>query len=425
MSGLLPVHASHAAPSVQHFWLASPNGPRRAACVSESKSPRVELYACGTAAVPPDQAKSLVSDLEHRIIPTDLREFGHPRNFRKVVVLLSPLDSMTLGYFDENDILPSDPAHSNHANVIYVRPPYLMPDVSEMADVEEAAAHELQHLINFRIRVLDRHLPPQESWLNEGLAFYAQMANGFWTQRDVLKVKAAASDPGWSINSLVEGDRFLVRHARVAYGRAGLFVCDLVRRYGSSIARAVIRSPGSGLEEIDRALRARRPSASVRSAFAQWGADLVTSGATPQRWVGRLGLQHIQQASLVSAVTIRSDAPPWSSPSLRVRPWSQSFVTLRSSGSGALRVTLKTKSSSLFVALVATSSEDLARPRIAWFRPNVKGIAGAQIGNFGETYDSATLAASNAPALGSNQVPALFMASASVTPSGERQPTGH
>jgi hypothetical protein len=382
----------------------------------------VDLYACGTAAIAPYQAAGLMSALERHIIPTDLTDFGRPRNFGKLEVLLAPLDSMTLGYFDENDIIPSDPVHSNHANVIYVRPPYLMPDATQMTDVEEAAAHELQHLINFRIRVVDSHLPRQEPWLNEGLAFYAQMANDYWTRRDLLKVQAAAADPGWSINRLIEGDRFLVRHARVAYGRAGLFMCDLVRRYGSSFARQVIRTPGFALQQIDRVLHGRRRRITVSSAFAQWGADLVTASASRQRWVGRLRLEHVPEAALLPAVTMRSGSPSWSSPTLRVEPWSQSFVRLRAGTLGTLRVSLKTRSAAVFAALVATSSDGLASPRTLWFRPDPDGAATAQIAGFGETYDTATLAISNAPPLSGHQSAASFLATASLVPPQKHRP---
>src|SRR5205085_7122624 len=117
-----------------------------------------------------------------------------------------------LGYFNEADVQPftTDALHSNGGNVLYIRLPSTMPDKNRAADVGEVAAHELQHLIDFRLRVIDHGLAREEDWLNEGLSFYAQLANRYFTPRDRLKIRAAAGNPGWQVTSMADSREALL-----------------------------------------------------------------------------------------------------------------------------------------------------------------------------------------------------------------------
>jgi hypothetical protein len=410
---------SRAATHARFFWVASAGGLKREPCVLRGSARDVDVFVCPGARETNAHIDDLISRYETGILPTDLRTFGRPRGFGRISIVIAHLDDMSLGYFDENDLAATDPLHANHGNVVYVRPAAMMPDKNGQADVLEVVAHELQHVINYRIRVMDDHHKPEEAWLNEGLSFYAQMINGFWTPRDALKVQAAAADPNWPVNGLQESNRFLYRHARVAYGRAGLFLTDLAQRYGAHFARSLIATPDPGLGGLDTVLRHAHPRGTVQSAFARWGVDLLLNrvGATFSK--SRAATPAFHQALAIPSVAVPSaPLPAWRSPWLQVNSWAQSYTEFRSVTAGTLHVTLSTANPAIRAAVVVRSSRSLSPPRVVWCRPQGK-VSAAQVEDFGGPYDQATLVVSGAPSIGGREKDWRFQVGAALVDVGD------
>jgi hypothetical protein len=310
-----------------------------------------------------------------------------------VGIVLTPLDGSILGYFNEDDLLPAlAGAYSNHGNFLYVRPPKDMPDRDRMADVGEVAAHELQHLIDFRLRVIDRGYPREETWLNEGLSFYAQLANRFFTPRDRLKVLAAAQSPGWRVTSMVDSADSLLQHARTAYGRAGLFVTYLANRFGSGFIRDVLTDPHTGMTAINDALRARHQSLS--QAFADWGvASLLNrTGVYGYGPMSRLVRANPRLARPV-ITSLPYDSSSGLSP-LAMGAWSHLYLRICTRRDNTLSMRVEAPTSRVRVALVlAEYDQDL--PQVIWLRPDARGHFTLSVPHFGVDLRGATIVAAD------------------------------
>lgn len=358
-------------PSNSHwFWVEAGVAPSHVRATLLASDRGVHLFAAASSHVSPRVARSIVTSVVRHILPIDLRTFGTPRHFHGFTILMVPLGGATLGYFDENDVLPDAPSYSNHQNILYVRPPASMPDPDGITDSREVIAHELQHLIEFRIRVIDRHEDRQADWLNEGLSFYAQMRTGFWTERDVLKVQAAAADPSWPVTSLDKTAPNFPQSARTAYGRAGLFVSYLAERFGPSTPGDLVSTPESGMLGIDHILRTRPHPATVQTAFADWGVAALIDAA------GRFGYGQLRWVLRATPQTVHTQVTPDpTSLSLALHPWAQQYIRLSLPPHGLLSLRLDAPPGHLRAALVETDDSHLAEPIVRWFSPDARGSA--------------------------------------------------
>lgn len=360
---------------------------------------RADVLAMGryvTVYAPPGSVSTsdgrLLSDVfDQHIYPTDVRLFGSPRGLRPVTVLLAPLDGITMGYFDDNDLVPSrhgDPLHRNHGNVLYVRLPSSMPDRNKLADTAEVMAHELQHLIEFRLRVLDHHYSVEDDWLNEGLSFYAQLVNGYYTQRDVLKVQAAAAEPTWQVTGLKSNSRSLAHHARVAYGRAGLFVTYLAVRFGPSFIQALVRDRRTGLRAVDALLRAHHQTAA--QVFADWGVASYLDQAGIYGYGPFSQLVRATPAFVRPPITSLPFDSTRSGPPLLLAPWGHLYVRFVPSGSDPIRFRLGAPRGHIRAAVVLESSRGAVEPTVQWLEYDRRGQATVTARGFGRPYDVAT-----------------------------------
>jgi hypothetical protein len=296
---------------------------------------------------------------------------------------------MTLGYFNVADVQPSsDSVHSNGGNVLYMRTPSQMPDRDKLADVAEVAAHELQHLIDFRLRVVDHSFAPEENWLNEGLSFYAQLANQYFTPADRLKVSAAAAEPNWQITSMPDTQAALLKHGRAAYGRAGLFVTYLANRFGPHLARNILLDPRTGTAAVDDVLKPAHVSAG--QAFADWGVASLLDEAGVYGYGGMSRLARIPPRlahPVISSFPYDSDAE---SPSLTMLPWTNLYLRFSSRRDGALTVLVQTPVGRAHVALVIQGRGPVA-PDVDWLRTDQRGTAWVTVPHLGTQVVSATL----------------------------------
>jgi hypothetical protein len=350
----------------------------------------ISLFDCGESEVNPRDAGVIVHAFDDQIFPTDVKQFGLPRGLRSVDVVLVPFSGMTFGYFDENDLRPAASmagVHSNHGNVLYVRSPALMPDTNKMADVQEALAHELQHLIDYRVRVLDHRLAPQEVWLNEGLSFFAQLTNGFWTPRDRLRVDASASNPSWPVTSMNESPLFLQQHSRVAYGRAGLFVTYLAAQNGSRFTRYLVRDSQTGMKGIDDALR-REHRGTCADAFARWGIAQLLNAPGQYGYRGVLADHSVSPHPAYPTVTSYPfDTDAAGRIPLTFQAWTQGYV--RFTATIGSPVTIRIAAPSSFrLAAVNGASNDFA---VRWLKEGPSHSVSISLGSVGQRFDTVTL----------------------------------
>jgi hypothetical protein len=375
------------------FWVVDNGVYRHIPCDDVASGTRITLFDCGEPDLAPRDAESIVQAFDHHIYPTDIQEFGAPRRMGQIDVVLAPFTGMTFGYFDQNDLQPggsSAAAHSNHGNVLYVRSLALMPDADKMADVQEALAHELQHLIDFRIRVLDHRLAPQEVWLNEGLSFFAQISNGYWTPRDTLRVQASASDPAWSLTAMTENSQFLKEHGRVAYGRAGMFVTYLAAQNGTRFTRAVVRNRQTGLRGVDAVLR-QEHRGTCADAFAHWGVAQLLNEHGQYGYHGLLGehsvLPHLTYPTVTS---YPFNTQVGGHTAMTLQPWTQRYVRFSTALGSPVGIRIAAPSGVRLAAVYGTSS---GSPNMAvrWLKQAATHAVTIDLGAFGQRYDTVTL----------------------------------
>lgn len=389
--------AQLAAPAVGHaqagrwLWYATTSGWHHAYVFRVASGPHVAVYAeQGTVSF--HDARVVADAVSWRIYPTDTGIFGSPPGLGTVSVALLPLGGITLGYFNEDDVAPNRPgadaSHSNYGNLLYVRTPATMPDATRLADVGEVIAHELQHLIDFRVRVLDHGWSPEDDWLNEGLSVYAQFANHYWTQRDALKVQAAASDPGWQLTNLSSSNTWVGTNARAAYGRAGLFVSYLAARFGSSIARDIINTRQPGIGGVSLVLSRRH--ASLTSVFGDWSVASLLDES------GRYGYG---QAGPAELPTPRCFAPPISGDELAygyrkrlaMAPWTQQYLNVGPGPEGTLAVHVHGATAHMAAAVVLERRQGVEASTVRWLHPDVSGGLVTRVSDFGQFYTSAVV----------------------------------
>lgn len=381
------------------FWVFVGSGWQRLGCDELGQGAHVTIFGCPGTSVASTQVAAMIDAFERHIFATNTRLFGLPRQLGQVNIVLVPLSGMTIGYFDENDLLFNgdsfDPKHSNHANILYVRPPDTMPDADKMAEENEAVAHELQHLFEFRIRALDHGYLPQDDWLNEGLSFYAQVANGYWTPRDEMKMDAAAATPGWRVTSLNEGSAFLRHHARTSYGRAGLFMTYLGAQYGSNFTRRIVANPRPGLPAIDEVLHSKPYHTSLAAAFASWGvAALLNRPGT----YGYRGLVKGRVTPTLAVSPVRSypfDTQRSLPPGISLDPWAHGYLQFQTKEIGALQLTVKGAPHCFRVGAVLETPGSLPDTSIQWFTFDPRGTGRLTIQAFGERSQRLTLVMSH------------------------------
>src|SRR5947209_1768894 len=394
---LSATEGARAASSGTDFWVTRLFGQQLLPARLAASSHAVRVYAAGVS-LSGKVAWQILRTYQSHILPTDERLFGTPHNLGPVSIVAAPLSGSALGYFDESDLVPlrwrDASMHSNTGNVLYIRAPALMPDRDKMSDFNEVVAHELQHLIDFRIRVMDHHYARESVWLNEGLSFYGQLANGYWTPRDELKVSAAQRDPGWSVSNFDESSPQFAPHARAAYGRAGLFVTYLAARFGPSFIRSLLSTPRVGFSAVDALVRPRRTTA--QRVFADWAVSLYVaqkrnalfqSLARPSGHVPRIAVPAVQDVNLDQSSTQYQG--------LRMRPWGNGYVRFGASGSGMLHVRLHASSGYVRAAVVLQNDERWNEARSYWMRPQPDGGLAFDASHFGGHYDRATVVLSN------------------------------
>lgn len=177
-------------------------------------------------------------------------------------------ETQTLGYFYQGDFADDqDDGFSNQAKALYLASSaayQARSDASTLDDLSATIAHELEHMLFAWSRVKAVGMAARgaentsraDAWIDEGLAMYAMVANGYG-----LEKADGAPNPSASFNLAAHVQTFLDLAPRFsltafyadkgnpddAYGMAYLFAQYLVDQQGTDIIPKILSSTKNGL----------------------------------------------------------------------------------------------------------------------------------------------------------------------------------
>ncbi len=242
-----------------------------------------------------DLLPALAQALDAQVWPAVTGVFGSPTdvdgNGKILVVLSHELGAhlnggWLIGYFGNADLVRSrDDActgsGSNHGEIVYLNDVsngalngYAAPDLA--ATVYPATfAHELQHLLNFAHRCVERSCDgPEETWINEALSKVAEDVAGFgWNaaggraEGTAYLGRSYGTVRGYDARSLTKWEGDPIGN----YQGAHSFLRFFADRDGAEIAARIARGPG-GVDGVEAALGRPLPRA-----MAEWATALLVS----------------------------------------------------------------------------------------------------------------------------------------------------
>jgi len=218
--------------------------------------------------------ESIRDEFNDHIYPTDTQYFGEPPDIDgdpKIHILIfdiqdgyDPITNPTYyaGYFDS-----ADQSGQNNMDMFYMD---CDPGVPGSDGFYGTLAHEFQHMIHFN------HDNNEEPWLDEGLADFAMVANGYGLPNS--HINAFRDTPATTLIDWDYDDP--LKH----YGASFLFIeymCELVERNGKTVSpftRALVSEGDNGINGIDDVLPGYLPSDrdTFEEVFEMW---LITNYA--------------------------------------------------------------------------------------------------------------------------------------------------
>jgi hypothetical protein len=237
-----------------------------------------------------------------RLYPIDTLAFGREPDTDTngvVIVLLTPAvnamvtsaactsSGFVLGFFDSVDLDPSTAAQHNHGEVFFGIVPDPVGTVScahstaeVLADLPPTFLHEFEHMISYTQHVLVRGSNPEDDWLDEGLAKYAEELGG-----DSYLPGDTASFSNYVIDALFDADEYLLAPAQHFLlttsdqnagdvGAGWLFVRYLADLFGQGITAKLIRTPLTGTANVAAQTGVTFAALDERWALANYVSDL-------------------------------------------------------------------------------------------------------------------------------------------------------
>ena len=230
------------------------------------------------------------------------------------------------GFYSSSSVIPREVGGTgNMMDMMFISP------TVRLESYRSLLVHEFQHLINFNQHVLVRRGEGEVSWLNEGLSHLSEdLVAGYAISGQNEIVGAFLEDPS-AVG--LEGEAMLDAAKR---GGAYLFVRGLVDRMGEGVLRRLV---GTGLADRDNIEEATGEDFVELLAF--WGAKLYASG---------LGLSEHPRFNFDSPLLQTRVGRGFPLPAVleyrigepalqgSLRPRGVSFVQVRGSGSGRMRI---------------------------------------------------------------------------------------
>lgn len=132
-----------------------------------------------------EDISTLLTRFDEHIAPLDHAFFGQAEDFdqngKTILFLTNRIGDIAagnlVGFFQTTDLQdPSSVANSNGADMLYVRPPSSSISLNQLS---ATVGHEYQHLLNYCSKVIRNKSGQEETWLDEGLATFAEDMLGY------------------------------------------------------------------------------------------------------------------------------------------------------------------------------------------------------------------------------------------------------
>ena len=240
------------------------------------------------------------SDPERGVFEVAVDAFGEPADEDgdpRIFILILDLPENIVGYFDGN--LYERAQSELRRDTIYL-------DANKLAFSAYLAhatlAHEFQHLIHWGSD------SDEETWIDEGLAGYAEELVGF-PEADPSMVPSFLADPG--------RDLTLWTFESASYGKTYLFASFLAERYGAGLIRQIVAEPRNGILGIDDAFKSQNWVEDYAGAWRLWIAANYAGGyeALRGRRVAAVAAPEVPFAELAGAV-----GSQWGAANVVIRP---------------------------------------------------------------------------------------------------------
>ena len=253
---------------------------------------------------------SLLTELDQRLYPLDVRTFGTPSDIdgNGVVIALvtgavnalvpraqCTSSNYVVGFFFPPDINPNTARSHNDAEIMYLLAPDPAGTLSCPHSVAEVLAlvggtfvHELQHMINYNQHVLVRGGPPEDAWLDEALSRMAEELAG----RSYLPGDTSAFS-SYVLDDLYNAEQYFFDpggHALITttdqdlgdVGAGWLYLRYLTDQFGTGVLARLTQTSDAGTVNVASATG--RPFAETAAAWAlaNWYSDLPDGVRQPE-----------------------------------------------------------------------------------------------------------------------------------------------
>jgi len=245
---------------------------------------------------------SLQQTFDQRVYAVDTAAFGRESDSDTngvVVVLMTGIVNQLVtsaqclstgyvtGFFYPGDLVPANPLPHTPGEVMYT----LVPDPAgtlscphSRARVEQVLPptllHEFEHMINFNQHALVRGGSPEEVWLDEALAKYAEELGGrTFLPGDSASLYSYADGDLYDAQEYLEapGDHYLVTTTDQNLGDVGagwLLMRYVVDQFGPSVTPKLVQTSATGAGNLSLQTGVPFPVLAAQWALANWVSDL-------------------------------------------------------------------------------------------------------------------------------------------------------
>lgn len=256
-----PVNRGPASPSIgttEGFWVTDlePVKRFRVEAALKHTTPHALWYVDTSLSVSDDALRSSAQEFEDKIYPVLVKTFAPNGAIDSApITVLNTSFRGAAGYFSSRDMYPAFVHQfSNQRPMIYINARALSVGTRGYVNV---ISHEFQHYLHWLVD------PNEESWINEGMAVFAEEVAGFASGLGgVLARDADVQLTDWGDEPSSNAPH---------YSAAYLFMRYLAQHFGgNSAVGALMAEPGDGPAGVDRFLEKSGFEERFIDVFAQW-----------------------------------------------------------------------------------------------------------------------------------------------------------
>ncbi|MCO6442549.1 MAG: immune inhibitor A [Anaerolineae bacterium] len=297
----------------------------------ERRGLQAEMIAAGSHAtlwaetpdsIDVDAAASLLQQFDDVVYPA-VREMwgsedipGIDGDPRLMIVFVEDVESGTAAYYSSSDRYPSEIVPlSSEADLFFVSSA-LVGNRLDRPQVVATLAHEFQHMIR------DHRGERPQTWLNEGLSTYTELALGLLPSDWAFSTFQRS--PGIQLT-----DWSLEENRGAHYGAAGLFVTYVADRFGRDGVTALAAGEGPGLAPVRAMLTMVDPTLDAETVIADWtAANFLRAEGSAAYGYRSVTLPVPDSRPVEQGETIKTSLPPYAA----------AYYTLDLAGAGVLTV---------------------------------------------------------------------------------------